>query len=794
MDAYFDELIEYVLEELPEDRRLIIRAHLDSGCVECNAELRQLQEAFHLLPAALPSYELNPTLKNNLQDSINAESVRELGLQSGSHHISHYKILRKLGTGGMGEVFLAEDTKLGRSTALKIIRPEAATNLERKKRFLREARAAAFLSHPGIATIYEVGEDLGLDYIAMEYVEGNDLSQIISGKPLDPTRVIQIGRQIAEALAEAHQRGILHRDLKPENIQISGGDQVKILDFGLAKFMESRMEDDYLTTSDRVLGTIPYMSPEQVSGMPMDARSDLFSLGSIFYEMATGKSPFAGKTPAETLENVLRRNPPLLSTLNPGIPSGLQKVIYKCLQKDPSKRYASAREVADDLQFVRAAETIDLEKPFEESVIRTIRIAVLYFENLSEEKESDYFRAGMTEDIITELSKVRAWEVRPRTQVVRYKDQSIDIREIGRELGVTHILHGSIRKAGSRLRISAHLVDSASASSVWGERYDRDLSDVFEIQAEIAQKIATALRVHLTQAEQKQIQKRQTDNLQAYDHYLRGRESMFRLTREGIETAITYFEKAIQMDAQYAMAYSGLAQAYALKLSFFGGSEQLADQAIENSKRALKLNPDQSQAEAALGLSYLLKRMSAEAIEACKRAIELNPNDAFAQWISGRLSYRLNEYQEAIERFQKTVELVPDFYTAYSDLAQAYENLGQHKQAQEMRRRTIHACKAYLKSDPDEARAYIFLATASSWLGDKKTAFEAGAKAEQLSSNDPVMMYNLACLYSILNEGDRAVEWLQKSVKNGRKDFEWMKRDPALKNIRNHPGYLELIR
>jgi TolB-like protein/Flp pilus assembly protein TadD len=539
MDAYYDQLIEYVLEELPEERRLLIRAHLDSGCFECNAEVRQLQETFHMLPGALPAYPLNPELKTYVQNAIQAESLREERLKSGR---------------------------------------------------LR--------------------------------------SQVLNG--------------------------------------------------------------------------------------------------------------------------------------------------------------------AGDLQVLREAETIDRQRPMEQS-IPNIRIAVLYFENLSEEKESDYFRAGMTEDIITELSKVRAWEVRPRTQVVQFKDQTTDMRNIGRELGVTHVLHGSIRKSGNRLRISAHLVDAMSASSVWSERYDRDLSDVFEIQAEIAQKIAAALRVHLTHAEQKQIQRRQTDSLQAYDEYLRGRESMFLLTRDGIDTAITHFENAIKIDPNYAMSYAGLAQAYALRLSFFGGPEEFADRAIENAKRALKLNPDQAQAEAALGLSYLLKRMSSEATDACKRAIELNPMDAFAQWISGRLFYRLNQYEDAIERFQKTVELVPDFYTAYSDLAQAYENLGRQEEAQEMRRRTIEACKSYLKTDPNEARAHIFMATANAWLGEKDSALKAGSKAEELNPDDPVMMYNLACLYSLLNEGDRAVEWLKKSVHHGRRDFEWMKRDPALTNIRNHPGYLQLI-
>jgi serine/threonine protein kinase/Flp pilus assembly protein TadD len=741
-----------------------------------------------LIPESISNAVLRPEVKNRVKAAID----REL---SGLDHLSHYRILRRLGAGGMGEVFLAEDTKLGRNTALKIIRPEVATNFERKKRFLREARSAAALTHPGIATIYEIGEAEGKDYIAMEYIQGTQLSSLISAKPLDPEVITKIGKQIAEALAEAHERGILHRDLKPENIQITSSGQVKILDFGLAKFLDSRLEDDYLTTSERILGTIPYMSPEQVDGQVLDQKSDIFSLGSILFEMATGRAPFTGSNTAETLENIMHGNPSLISSLNKEIPEGLQKVIYKCLQKNPDHRYSSARQIAADLQEVHFAETVDLEKPFAQSrPAAKFRIAVFYFENLSEERESDYFRAGMTEDIITELSKVRSWEVRPRTQVLSYKDRPLDIQEAGRELKVTHIVQGSIRKSGNRLRISAQLVDAANASSVWGERYDRDLNDIFEIQAEIAQQIAAALKVHLSGDEKREITRRPTPNLQAYDLYLRGREMIFRLTRAGVDSGIEYFQRAISIDPGYALAHAGLAQALALKLSFFGGSEDLAEQSIASANKALALDSNLSQALTALGLAYLLKRMSPEAVEACRRAIELNPQDAFAAWISGRLAYRLNNYREAIRFFSKTIQLVPDFYTGYSDLAQAYQNLDLAEEAMEARRATIKACRDYLSRYPDEARAYIFLATASAWAGDLKGARAAGEKAEALSPDDPVMMYNLACLYSVLNDQDRAVEWLSMSIQHGRRDFEWMKRDPALENIRNHPRYLELLK
>lgn len=794
-DRYFDLLVDYALGDLPADSILQVRLHLESGCSPCNAEIAQLQGALHLLPLSLPAQAPSKAVKQRLLETIEAEASREAAWMSGRERISHYRILRRLGVGGMGEVYLAEDTKLGRSTALKIIKPELAGEAERKKRFLREARAAAGLTHPGIATIYEIGEDQGTDFIAMEYVEGRPLSGIIGGSPMDPDRISRIGKQIAEALSEAHQRGILHRDLKPENIQVKSDEQVKILDFGLAKFLETRMDDDYLTTSERILGTIPYMSPEQVEGGALDPRSDLFSLGSILYEMATGKQPFTGNNPAETLENILRKNPPMVSLLNPGVPPDLQKVIYKCLQKDPERRYSSAVELAEDLVKVRTAETVDLENPFAESTpAAAIRIAVMYFENLSEEKESDYFRAGMTEDIITELSKVRSWEVRSRSQVVPFKDQPFDIKETGRQLRVTHILQGSIRKAGSRLRISAQLVDARTASSVWGERYDRQLQDVFEIQSEIAEKIASALQVHLTRKEKKEIQKRHTDNLQAYDYYLRGREMIFRLTREDVQAAVEFFLKAIDADSRYALAFAGLAQAYAIQHSFFGGSPALADQAIANANKALEIDRGLAQAYAALGLAYLLKGLGQVAIEACNKAIELNPYDSFAVWISGRLFYRLNKFEEAAQRFKRTIELLPDFYTAYSDLSQAYANMGMTQAANAMKRETIRACRRYIENFPREARAYTILATASAWIGEREQAVEAAEQARQLSPNDPVLLYNLACLYSILDEPENALTHLRESIRLGRRDFEWMNRDPSLENLRKHPGYKDLLK
>jgi len=792
MDPFFNLLTGFVLDEHPENVRQDIRSHLDSGCESCLAELRSLQETIHLLPLCLPARFLPLSVKMRIDETIERELQTEQ--QESGQHVSHYRLMRRLGIGGMGEVFLAEDTKLRRTAAIKLIRPEVAANAEKKKRFLREARAAAVLSHPGIATIYEVGEDSGTDFIAMEYVEGHSLKQELNKCSLDSERIVRFGILLADALSEAHERGILHRDLKPENIQIQKGDHLKILDFGLAKFLETRLEDDYITTSDRVVGTIPYMSPEQIEGQFLDARSDIFSVGSILYEMATGRAPFNGDNHGVTLQNILSCRPLPASSLNPEVPQALEKIIHRCLKRDPFERYSSSKELQADLQLLQKGESIDFTRHIAAVARPKIAIAVLYFENLSEEKEDDYFRAGMTEDIITELSKVKGWEVKPRTQVVAYKDQDVDVKDLASDLNVTHVLEGSIRKAGNRLRISAQLVETRSASSIWAERYDRNLKDIFEIQSEIAQKIASALKVRLTKSEKQEFGKRHTEDPQAYDYYLRGREMIFRLSKEGLEGAIEYFLQAIEVDPKYALAHAGLAQAYAIRLSFYGGPESFADDSIIHAGSALALEKNLAQAYAALGLAYFLKRMIDEAHEACRKAVNLDPQDPFATWISGRLLYRMNQYDEAADRFRRTIELLPDFYTAYNDLSQTYENMGMTEMATETRKKTIEACRRYLLDFPNEARAHILLATSYAWLNARSEAMAEGKKAAKMSAKDPVMMYNLACLYSILNEKDEAVHWLSESIRYGRRDFEWMKRDPELESIRSHPGYLALLR
>ncbi|MDH3786621.1 MAG: serine/threonine-protein kinase, partial [Acidobacteriota bacterium] len=454
--------------------------------------------------------------------------------------VSHYKILNRLGSGGMGVVYEAEDQNLGRRVALKFLSAEMEKDSQSLERFQREARAASSLNHPGICAVYAIERHDNLLFIVMELLEGETLSKLMGPKPLELERFFTMAIQLADAMESAHSKGIVHRDIKPANVVVNSKDQIKILDFGLAKVDSSpglqRMTpaDDEtvadsanLTAAGTVIGTVAYMSPEQARGKLTDARTDLFSLGTMLYQMATGVLPFEGETSAVVFDAILNRNPPPLTQTNSALPQELNRILDKALEKDRNLRYQTATDLKTDLARLkrdldsgtRQAEELTTSRGG--TTTTKCALAVLYFENLSRAQEDEYFRDGITEDIITELSKISGVNVFSRPTVLAFRDKQVTPAQIGQQISATHVLAGSLRRAGDRLRINAQLIDTKTDFPLWSERYDREMKDVFEVQDEIARKIADAMSITLSPQEQEAIATKPTDSLQAYDMYLK---------------------------------------------------------------------------------------------------------------------------------------------------------------------------------------------------------------------------------------------------------------------------------
>ncbi len=453
--------------------------------------------------------------------------------------LSHYTIVRKLGAGGMGVVYEAEDTSLGRRVALKFLPEELAQDTQALERFRREARAASALNHPNICTVYAIEQHEGQHFIAMELLEGQTLAQMIGRQPFALEQILSLAIQISDALESAHAKGIVHRDIKPANIFANMRGQVKVLDFGLAKMeglrraaagspaasqIETGDRREALTVPGVAVGTVLYMSPEQARGQLADARTDLFSLGAVLYQMATRVPPFQGDTSAVIYEAILNRTPPPITQVNPTMPPEFARIVDKALEKDRGLRYQTATDLKTDLARLKrdvdsggkkAADSSGARGPGEARQAQK-PVAVLYFENLSGVKEDEYFRDGITEDIITELSKIRGLNIFSRPTVLAYRDKTVTPAQIGQQLKAAYVLAGSLRRSGNRLRINAQLVDTQTDFPLWSERYDREMKDIFEVQDEIARKIAEALRIRLSPQEQAEIAAKPTEDLQAY--------------------------------------------------------------------------------------------------------------------------------------------------------------------------------------------------------------------------------------------------------------------------------------
>jgi len=831
--------------------------------------------------------------------------------------LGRYEIRSRLGAGGMGEVYLAEDTKLDRKVALKILPSDVAANQERMRRFVQEAKAAAALNHPHISHVYEIGESAGIHFMALEYVEGSTLREKIYSERTELRKLLRYLQQAAEGLAKAHAAGIVHRDLKPDNIMVTRDGHAKILDFGLAKLLEPPAQSgrssesdskastillDSLSTPGVVLGTVGYMSPEQAMGKTseIDCRSDIFSFGCILFEAVTGHRAFHGKEPLDSLHQIIYGPTPRIKDFNANAPDELQRIVRRCLAKDADDRYQTIKDVAIELKELRreiegseldtnvpqsaneaarqsAAESAPREacgtataglpasmstrassaeyivSEIKQHKIRTAvisaliliavagiakyligrnsetainSIAVLPFDNQNRDQDTEYLSDGLTESIINRLIQVPNLRVISRGSVFRYKGRNVDPIAVGNELGVRTILMGRLLQRGDGLSVSVELVDVRDNKQLWGERYERKVSDLLSVQREIASEISSSLRLKLSGPEENRVNKRYTDNPEAYQLYLKGRFYWNKRTEEGVRKGIEYFQQAIEKDPTYALAYTGIADCYSLEtLHIDVGSLSPSEAAPKAKAAAMKaLEMDDTLAEAHTSLAFIKLNFDwdwADTEREFKRALELNPNHENAHhWYShylmamGRIEesfveskraleldplgvilnvhlgwhyMNARQYDRAIEQLKKAIEMDPNFGVAHWYLGLAYDHEGMYPEAENELRKAKELLKDNEAVAADLGHVYAV-------SGRKDEARKVIDELKELSKRKYVSSYHVALIYLGLGEKDQAFEWLDNAYRERSDLLVYLRVEPRLDSLRSDPRFVDLVR